>query len=91
MQYLSGLAECATRSLLMQRAVCVTHPKGWEREGFPLPIKRNKVANPDGSTTQDYRPLAILEYVDEVLSGAIRARLQQQRLKDKKKAEKEST
>ncbi len=86
MQHLIGLAECATRSLLSQGVVRVVHPAGWERDGFPLPIKRNKILNADGSTTQDYRPLAILEYVDDVLSGALKARLQQQRLKEKKAA-----
>ena len=63
------LAFDAVSCLLAQIPVTVTHAAGWERDGFPLPIKRMTSAD-DGSVTQDYRPLAILEYVHEKLSGA---------------------
>ena len=65
-QKLNELAYQAVVALLAQEPVTVVHAAGWERNGFPLPIKRNQ---PDqGIITQDYRPLAILEYVDEMLS-----------------------
>jgi len=72
-QDVQTLAHQATEALLAQKPLTVHHPAGWERNGFPLPIKRAPAAA-DGSVTQDYRPLAILEYVQEVLSGEITAR-----------------
>lgn len=69
-QKLNELAYQAVVALLAQEPVTVVHAEGWERKGFPLPIKRTQ---PDqGVITQDYRPLAILEYVDEMLSGNIK-------------------
>lgn len=65
---LKTLARQAVEQLLLQRPVAVTHAAGWERNGFPLPIK-SMPPSANGSTTQDYRPLAILEYVHESLSG----------------------
>lgn len=70
---LEALTELAAKALLEQTTVSVRHFKGWSREGFPLPIKRMKEAE-DGSVTQEYRPLAILEYVNDVLSGVIAAK-----------------
>lgn len=67
------LANRATHALLMQVPLEVTHADGWQREGFPLPIKRMPV-NDAGEVVQQYRPIAILEYVQEVLSGQIAAR-----------------
>ena len=64
---LKTLAQQATHFLLLQQPLEITHAPGWERNGFPLPIKRQP-ARPDGSTTQDYRPLVILEYVQEALA-----------------------
>lgn len=64
---LEALAHEALAALLAQKHVNVTHPKGWERDGFPLPWTRMK-PKADGSVTQPYRPLAILEYVHEKLS-----------------------
>lgn len=61
------LVSQASSALLTQTDVIVTHPAGWKREGFPLPIKR-EAPNPDGSVTQRYRPLAIFEYVNEQLT-----------------------
>ena len=79
---LTMLAFDAVSCLLAQIPVTVTHPAGWERDGFPLPLKRGEKAVDgfplplkrgekavDGSVTQNYRPLAILEYVHEKLSG----------------------
>lgn len=64
---LEALAQQATAALLAQKPVTVTHPAGWERDGFPLPIKRMQ-PSADGSVTQTYRPLVIFEYVHEKLS-----------------------
>lgn len=75
---ISDLALDALESLLAQQPVTVTHEREWKRDGFPLPIKRN-APNMDGTTTQEYRPMAILEFVQETLSGEIAAR----RMRDK--------
>lgn len=64
---LEALAHQATTALLAQQHVVVTHPKGWERDGFPLPVKRMQ-PKADGSVTQSYRPIVIFEYVHEKLS-----------------------
>ena len=70
---ITELASRATHALLQQVPLEVTHNAGWKREGFPLPIKR-MLANAEGLVVQQYRPIAILEYVQEVLSGEIAAR-----------------
>lgn len=67
------LARQATEAMLEQKALTVHHAPGWKRDGFPLPIKRMPPLA-DGSVVQDYRPMAILEYVQEVLSGELAAR-----------------
>ena len=65
---LHELAHLAVTHLLDQTPVVITRHKDAPRNGMPLPIK--KVApNQDGYVTQEYRPLAILEYVNDVLSG----------------------
>lgn len=64
------LAHQATECLIRQQPVAVTHPPGWERNGFPLPIKKQK-PDQEGFVHQEYRPLAVLEYVHDVLSGEI--------------------
>ena len=74
----SVLASRAVHYLLTQQPMPVVHEAGWQREGFPLPIKRQE-PDADGTTTQDYRPLAILEYVQEVLSGEMAAKLARDR------------
>lgn len=61
------LVSQAASALLAQTDVTVTHPAGWERNGFPLPIKR-EAPNPDGSVTQRYRPMVIFEYVNDLLT-----------------------
>lgn len=73
---LHNLARRAAEALLSQKPLAVAHEPGWLRDGFPLPIKRNKTTNESGTIVQDYRPLAILEYVDDVLSGGLGARRQ---------------
>lgn len=67
---LTSLAQTALDALLTQSLVTLIHAADWERDGFPLPHKRMK-PDVDGTITQDYRPLALLEYVDEYLRGAI--------------------
>ena len=79
------LAHYATSCLLLQESVSVVHAADWKRDGFPLPIKRMEPSE-NGTTTQEYRPMAILEYVQEVLSGDMAKR----RALDRK-AEKETT
>lgn len=69
----TALAMQAAHYLLKQQPMPVTHAAGWKRDGFPLPIKR-VAPDANGDTTQEYRPLVILEYVQEVLSGEIAAR-----------------
>lgn len=71
---LRWLADSAVLGIMTRTTVSVTRDANCEREGFPLPIKRNKIPNPDGTITQEYRPIAILEYVDDVLSGELAAR-----------------
>lgn len=82
---LKELAHKAADCLLEQRPVTITHEPGWKREGFPLPMKR-MAASADGSITQDYRPLAVLEYVHEVLSGELAARRTAKRHQDARMA-----
>ena len=64
---LPGLARAAVDALLAQQPLTLRHEPGWVRpRGWPLPLlRRAPVA--DGSITQQYRPLAVLEYVDEQL------------------------
>jgi hypothetical protein len=71
----------AANALLAQELVTIRHEAGWKREGFPLPAKRVPAA-PDGSVTQQYRPLALLEYAHDVLSGEISSRIAKQRNKE---------
>jgi hypothetical protein len=70
---LRALAQDALDAMIDQRPLALTRHKDEPRNGFPLPIERNKPA-PDGLVTQQYRPLAILEYVSDLLSGAIASR-----------------
>lgn len=83
-QELKALAHQATEALLQQVPVPVYHPPGWQRKGFPLPMKR-MLEDKDGGVTQNYRPIALLEYVHDVLSGELKARQQKQRKEDKAK------
>ena len=76
---LRHLAESAVIAILHRTSVSVTRDANCEREGFPLPIKRNKIPNADGTITQEYRPLAILEYVDEACSGELASRIAKER------------
>lgn len=77
------LVNQAAAALLARKNVTVIHPPGWVRDGFPLPVKRQQ---PDvfGSVTQDYRPMAIFEYVNEKLNGqAAGERMAEHRAKEK--------
>ena len=62
------LAKLAFEALLNQVPVPITHEAGYARNGWPLPIKR-MAPSEDGTTTQQYRPMAILEFIQETLSG----------------------
>jgi hypothetical protein len=79
------MAHLATTSLLAQVPVVIGFGQSQRPDGFPLPIKRNKEANDEGVVIQMYRPLAILEYVNDVLSGKIAGDQQRKRLAEKKK------
>lgn len=83
---LRHLAESAVIGIFHRKTVSVTRDANCEREGFPLPIKRNKRINADGTITQEYRPMAILEYVDEACSGELASRLARERASEAKKA-----
>lgn len=76
---LKSLAAQALWYLLEQKPMPITRPEEAPRNGLPLPIRR---MHPDdqGMVTQNYRPMAILEYVQEMLSGEMTAR----RLRDRK-------
>ena len=64
---LPGLARAAVDALLAQQPLTLRHEPGWVRpRGWPLPLLRRAPAA-DGSITQQYRPIAVLEYVDEQL------------------------
>jgi len=69
---LDNLARYAAGCMLRQIPVEVTHDGDKKPKGFPLPIKK-MAPGADGLLRQEYRPLAILEYVHEVLSGEIAA------------------
>jgi hypothetical protein len=63
------LGEVALRCLLAQQTVNMVLPDKWERpRNFPLPIKADKA-----SPVRSYRPLAILEWINDELSGANKA------------------
>ena len=67
---LADLANRATFALLGQDYLQITHPSNKKPEGFPLPVKKNQPSG-DGTLTQDYRPIAVLEYVHDVLSAEV--------------------
>lgn len=67
---LMDLAYTAVQNMLEPKPVTITHAAGWERHGFPLPIER-KASAADGTVTQDYRPIAILSFVDDCVKGRI--------------------
>ena len=73
------LAETALICLLLQKPMTLVLRPNYTRDGLPLPMKRMPV-NEDGTTTQNYRPIDILEYVQEVLSGEMARR----RMRDKR-------
>ena len=73
--YLEELGRAALAALLDQTPLQLRHPAGWTRPaGWPVPIKRNKHPDSDGTTAQPYRPMAVLEFINDELSGANRAR-----------------
>lgn len=82
---LRHLAASAVLAIFRRTTVSVTRAENCAREGFPLPVKRNKIPNADGTITQEYRPLAILEYVDEACSGELASRLAKERAAEKKR------
>lgn len=71
-----GAANCILRNMHMP----ITLRGGEQPKGFPLPVAR---ARGEGDITQDYRPLAILEFVQD----AVREEASQKAAADKKAAE----
>lgn len=64
----AALVAVASAAMLARQPVAVMLPAGWERpEYWPLPI--NKVSRSDGDRTQQYRPIAILEFAEHVLGA----------------------
>lgn len=70
---LMSLAYTATQAMLDRKPVKMVHAPGYERHGFPLPIDvRRREDLPDGSHSQEYRPLGLLEFVDDCLAGKVK-------------------
>lgn len=63
---LSALAHQALAHLLAGTPITITHVRP---VGFPLPVKRMP-DNPDGTVTQAYRAIAVLEYVGDNIKSA---------------------
>lgn len=58
---LHTLAHEALQHLLAGTPMTITHVRP---PGFPLPVKRMP-DNPDGTVTQSYRAIAVLEYIGD--------------------------
>ena len=59
------LALMACKAMLRQQPVRMVLPEGWERpDSFPLPIKADK-----DSPVREYRPLAVLEWVNDLMAA----------------------
>ncbi len=59
------LALMACKALLRQQPVRMVLPEDWTRpDSFPLPIKADK-----DSPVREYRPLAILEWVNDLMAA----------------------
>jgi len=65
MTNLHALAQQALQHLLAGTPMTITHVRP---VGFPLPVKRMP-DNPDGTVMQSYRPIAVLEYVDDKIKA----------------------
>lgn len=76
------LANGAVNHLLRNAYMSITLRNGQQPKGSPLPIKR---VHGEGHLTQEYRPLAVLEFVQEVV-----AKEAAQRVAAAKKAEAEA-
>ncbi|MDH0423523.1 hypothetical protein [Delftia tsuruhatensis] len=65
------LANGAVNHLLRNAYMSITLRNGQQPKGFPLPNKR---VHGEGHLTQEYRPLAILEWIQDVVSGEVARR-----------------
>ena len=75
----AALVAMASTALLAQEPVRMTFPDDWTRpRNFPLPIKKT-----DGPV-REYRPIAILEWVNDELSGANASAEARKRIAEKK-------
>jgi len=72
-EVLRELAYRAVTGMFEHKPVTITRHKDEPRNGLPLPLKKQ---DPDdqGYITQEYRPMAILEYVNDALSGELARR-----------------
>lgn len=79
-----NMARRAADCLIDQRPFNFPRADGESLPGFPLPIKKMP-ADANGLRWQDYRPLAILEYCNDFLSGEIAKREARERKAAKEK------
>lgn len=79
-EQLIDCAHAALGSLFDGCAHTITHPAGWQRpRNWPLPIAATEPAA-DGTLTRSYRPIAVLEWINEQVqneAAAERMRAQQ--------------
>ena len=80
------LATAAVTCLLAQVPVTLVLRPNYTRDGLPLPLKKQAPAE-DGTTTQQYRPVEILQYCHDVLSGELAARTAKTRKAQKAETE----
>lgn len=77
------LATGAANYILRNLPMPITLRGGERPEGFPLPLKR---VHGEGDITQEYRPLAILEWVQDVVSGEVAQRAAAKKAKAEEQA-----
>lgn len=79
---LQALAAMAINAMFNIEPVCMTLPDNWKRpHNFPLPIVVHKRTN-----NREYRPLAVLEWINDELTGENRAAEAKARAREMEKA-----
>ena len=81
---LQQLAALAIDAMFRQDYVRMTLPAGWKRpHNFELPVKAHK-----DTSNREWRPLAVLGWINDELSGANRAsEMRERAAAEKRKAE----
>jgi len=84
MQEREELARDAVEEMLCAKPIVQVHPPGWQRPpNWPLPIKATE-PQPDGSLIRNYRPIAVLEWINEQIQNeAAAARMAEQQARQK--------